>query len=206
MPFFFAEAGGRFLGIGCSSGTVELIYAAHYPKSTFIGIDLSDHAIQEANRKAKSQGLSNVEFRVQDVFKIPEDWTETFDGVMGFDVLHDFPHPDKAVKVFHRVLKVGGMLVFSDIFAHSRIADNKALDDAAMIYTVSLYHCMPVALLGGGVGAGAMWGRERTIDSLKAGGFDDILEPEYGSAQYVSVKKWMGTNPFCAYFYENVLI
>ena len=165
------------------------MYATHYPKSTFIGADLSDHAIQEANGKVKKQGLSNIEFRVQDVYKMPQDWTGTFDGVIGFDVLHDFPFPDKAAKEFHRVLKVGGILVFSDVFSHSRIADNRALNGAVMMYSVSLYHCMPVSLDAGGTGAGAMWGRERTIECLKAGGFDDVLEPEFGSAQYVCVKK-----------------
>ena len=155
----------------------------------FISVDLSEHAIHQAKDKAKSQGLENVEFRVQDVYEMLEDWTETFDGAIGFDVLHEFPHPDKAVKELRRVLKVGGILVFRDIFSHGRIADNITLQSSAMMYTVSLFECMPLSLHCGGIGASAMWGREKIIGCLKATGFDNVLEPEPGCAQYVCIKK-----------------
>ena len=187
--FSSAESSGRFLGIGCSTGVVECIYATKFPQSKFIGIDISEDAIRQAKDKAKSQGLKNVEFCVYDVYKMPEDWTETFDGIIGFDVLHDFPHPDKAVKELRRVLKVGGILVFRDIFSHGRIADNISIQGSAMMYAVSLFECMPLSLHSGGIGAGAMWGREKIIDCLKSAGFDDVLEPEPGCAQYVCVKK-----------------
>ena len=149
-----------------------------------------EHAIHQAKDKAKSQGLENVEFRVQDVYKMPEDWTETFDGVIGFDVLHDFPHPDKAVKELRRVLKVGGILVFRDIFSHGRIDDNISIQGSDMMYAVSLFESMPLSLHSGGIGAGTMWGREKIINCLKSAGFDDVLEPEPGCAQYVCIKKW----------------
>ena len=187
---FSAESGGRFLGIGCSSGAVECMYAARYPKSTFTGVDISEDAICQAKEKARNQGLENVEFCVHDVCtKMPEDWTETFDGVIAFDMLHDVPYPERAAREVWRVLKVGGILLVLDVFAHSRIADNVALSESAMMYIISLYHCMPVSLHAGGIGAGAMWGRENTIDCLKAAGFGDVLEPEAGSAQYVCIKK-----------------
>ena len=189
LTFFSAESGGRFLGVGCSTGAVDCMYAAKYPNSTFIGVDINENAICQAKEKARNQGLQNVEFFVYDVCKIPEDWTETFDGVIAFDVLHDVPHPERAARELRRVLKVGGMLLVLDVFAHSRIADNSALGGSAMMYIISLYHCMPVSLHAGGIGAGAMWGRENVIDCLKAAGFDDVLEPEAGSAHYVCIKK-----------------
>ena len=155
-------------------------------------MDLSEHAIRQAKVKARSQGIGNVEFWVYDVYKMPEDWTETFDGVMGFDVLHDFPHPDKAAKELRRVLKVGGLLAIGDIFAHKRVSDNTTLPMANIFYTASLYLCMPVSLHAGGIGAGAMWGRENVINCLQTAGFDEVIEPEEKKAHYICVRKWIG--------------
>ena len=155
-------------------------------------MDFSENAIRQAKEKARNQGLTNVEFCVHDVYKMPEDWTEAFDAVMGFDVLHDFPYPDKAAKELRRLLKVGGILTIMDVFAHSRISDNTVFKEASMQYIVSLFLCMPTSLYSGGTGAGAMWGREKAIDSLKTAGFDEVLEPQPGSAHYVCVKKWIG--------------
>ena len=155
-------------------------------------MDLSEHAIHQAKTKSKIQGLGNVEFCVYDVHNMPDDWTETFDGVIGFDVLHDFSHPEKAAKELQRVLKFGGILSIMDIFAHSRIADNTTLPTATLLYTESLYLCMPVSLHAGGIGAGAMWGRVNVINCLQAAGFVEVIEPEEESAHYVCVKKWIG--------------
>ena len=165
----------------------------------FIGIDIGEKAICQAKEKAIDQGLGNLEFLVQDVYKMPKDWTETFDGVIGFDFLHDLPYPEKAAKQLRRVLKVGGIFSFMDIFAHSRIADNAKYSSSALMYTISLYHCMPVSLHSGGAGAGAMWGRERAIECLKAAGFDEVLEPERESGHYVCVKKWYDFISVCVF-------
>jgi hypothetical protein len=44
----------------------------------------------------------------------------------------------------------------------------------AMLYAVSLSHCMTVSLAQGGEGLGTMWGRERALSYLQEAGFRDI--------------------------------
>ena len=186
---FLTERGGRFLGIGCSTGVVDCIYAAKFPNSTFIGVDISEHAISQAKDKVTKLGLKNLEFCVKDVYEMPTDWADSFDGVIVIDVLHDLPHPQRAAREFRHVLKSGGILAIFDVFGHSRIADNIGYSSASMMYTLSLYHCMSVSLYSGGEGVGNMWGRERVFECLKGAGFDEVLEPEEGTAQYVCFKK-----------------
>ena len=42
------------------------------------------------------------------------------------------------------------------------------------LYTVSLMHCMPVGLVGGGAGLGMMWGRQKAVQMLNEAGFKTV--------------------------------
>ena len=130
-----------------------------------------------------------------DVYDLPDEWKGSFDGVMGVDILHDLPRPLDAVKMFRKMLRVGGFLSILDIPANGRIADNIGNDMAAPFYIMSLYHCVPLALSAGGMAAGAMWGRENVLECLKQAGFEEVLEPQGelshrgGLAFYVAWKR-----------------
>lgn len=49
---------------------------------------------------------------------------------------------------------------------------------APFLYSVSLLHCMPVGLQGGGCGLGMMWGRERARAMCLEAGFKSVEEEE----------------------------
>jgi ubiquinone/menaquinone biosynthesis C-methylase UbiE len=60
------------------------------------------------------ESVSNIETRVADVFDLPfEDGY--FDLVYMIAVIGEIPEPERALGEFHRVLKPGGKLAFSEI-------------------------------------------------------------------------------------------
>ena len=54
-----------------------------------------------------AKNLKNVTFEVQDATKLPPNWTEKFDLIICYLVIHDIGRPDLAVEELTRVLKKG---------------------------------------------------------------------------------------------------
>jgi methyltransferase-like protein len=75
----------RVLELGCTDGG-NLIPMAHgLPRSTFLGIDLSQGAIAQAKASAASLQLENVEFRAMDILDFPEN-SDAFDFIIAHGV------------------------------------------------------------------------------------------------------------------------
>lgn len=94
------------LEIGCSQGNDAIDYAKYCEK--YIGIDVSDAAIDAANDKE----ITNAEFLCTDGHTLPFD-DESFDCVIVNSLLH---HMDLEVtfKAISRVLKREGTLIFRE--------------------------------------------------------------------------------------------
>jgi hypothetical protein len=72
------------------------------------------------------------------------------------------------------MLANGGVLSMVDIAARTELTDNLSHPMGPFLYAVSLMHCMPVGLAGGGAGLGMMWGREMAVDMLNRAGFHHV--------------------------------
>jgi len=170
------SAGIRVCDLGCAEGVALMLMARAFPESDFVGMDVSEAAIEKAKRDAQSQGLSNVEFIVQDaaVLDTISEYEQAFDYVTAFDAIHDQTRPLEALMGVHHILSLGGLFSMVDIAARSDVVDNMEHPMAPFLYTVSLLHCMPVGLLDGGMGLGMMWGREKAIEMLTDAGFKEI--------------------------------
>jgi len=102
--------GKHLLDAGCGEGYLARYYTKKGAKVT--AIDLSPRLIATSKKITADEGL-DIEFRVEDVCNISSVQDETFDIVLSNLVLLNIPCLDDALREYSRVLKKGGILVFS---------------------------------------------------------------------------------------------
>jgi len=170
--------GIRVCDIGCAEGIALMLMAEAFPRSEFIGIDISGEAIEKARRKVAAKKISNAAFFNFDAALLQNHsgFKESFDYVTAFDAIHDQTRPLEALINVYGILKEGGWFSMVDIAASSHLAENKDHPMGPFLYTVSLLHCMPVGRVNGGRGLGMMWGRQRAVKMLQEAGFKEVQE------------------------------
>jgi len=167
--------GIRVLDAGCGRGKILNRLAALYPRSRFVGLDLSAEAIAYAREEAGRGGRDNVEFVAADLTHFDETAEpEAFDFITTFDAIHDQAQPLSVLKGIHRALRPDGVYLMQDISGTSHVHKDVDHPIGTFLYAVSCMHCMTVSLAQGGEGVGAMWGEEKTRDYLTRAGFRSI--------------------------------
>jgi cyclopropane fatty-acyl-phospholipid synthase-like methyltransferase len=167
--------GIRMLDAGCGRGRMLARLAKLYPRSRFVGMDLSHEATKHARDVATKEGLQNLEFIAVDLSTF--DTTaepEAFDFVTTFDAIHDQAKPLNVLKGIHRTLKPDGVYLMQDVNGTSHVHEDIEHPIGTFLYTISCMHCMTVSLAQGGEGLGAMWGEEKTREYLQKAGFRSI--------------------------------
>ncbi len=108
--------GSRVLDVAAGAGDQTLLIAERVgAKGHVLATDISSNILEFARENAQRAGLKNVETRVLDGedLRLPDD---SFDSVVSRLGVMVFPHQEKAVVGFHRVLKKDGrlgLIVFS---------------------------------------------------------------------------------------------
>jgi methyltransferase-like protein/2-polyprenyl-3-methyl-5-hydroxy-6-metoxy-1,4-benzoquinol methylase len=64
----------RVLEMGCASGGNLIPLAAEFPRSSFLGVDLSSRQVADATKTIKTLGLENIEFRAASITDIDPSW------------------------------------------------------------------------------------------------------------------------------------
>ena len=170
------HAGIRVCDLGCAEGVALMLMAGAFPQSRFLGIDISEDAIEKAQRQTRRQHIENLDFMVLDAAYLKEnvELKESFDYVTAFDVIHDQTRPLEVLHGIYHILAPAGLFSMVDIAAHSNLADNLDHPMGPFLYAVSLMHCLPVGLVDEGAGLGMMWGRKKAVDMLNQAGFQKI--------------------------------
>lgn len=167
------------LDVGCGRGRAILLLAQEFPRSRFVGMDLSREAIAWASEEAGRLGLANVRFERADLSDFEETApAERYDLVTTFDAVHDQARPMRVLKGIRRALKPHGIYLAQDIKGSSHPQNNVGHPLGTLLYTVSCMHCMSVSLAQGGEGLGAMWGRETAERMFAEAGFDHVTVHE----------------------------
>jgi SAM-dependent methyltransferase len=184
------EEGASLVDLGCGRGRALLQLAERFPRSRFVGIDLSPEAIGFARDRAAERGLANVEFEVRDLRSFDEDAPpEAHDLATTFDAVHDQPAPLALLRGIRRTLKGDGVYLMQDIAASSHLHENLDHPAGPLMYTISTMHCMTVSLAQGGEGLGTMWGDQKARELLAEAGFGSVerhvLEHDPFNAYYV---------------------
>ncbi len=108
--------GSRVLDVAAGAGDQTLLIAERVGvKGHVLATDISSNILEFARENAQRAGMKNVETRVLDGedLRLPDD---SFDSVVSRLGVMVFPHQEKAVVGFHRVLKKDGrlgLIVFS---------------------------------------------------------------------------------------------
>lgn len=166
------ENGVQVADVGCGSGKVLIMLAQAFPKSRYVGFDLSKPAIQRARSNAEAAGVSRlVNFRVLDAcVGLPDQ----YDLVTTFDVVHEVVSPLGLLRSIRKSLKPGGRYVCLDVNCEEALEDNVG-PLATLRYGISLLFCMSISLVDGGAGLGTMGLHEAKMRQLcREAGFGDV--------------------------------
>lgn len=100
----------RVLEFGCGTGSTALLHAPFVKE--IIATDLSDGMIEIALERAAEAGVDNVRFQAVDVADLAEP-NESFDVVLGLNVLHLLPNRREVMTQSYDLLKPGGAFITS---------------------------------------------------------------------------------------------
>jgi len=88
------------LDLFCGTGTIAQVLAKNYPKSQITGVEISSSAVEDAQKNAKLNGLSNAEFVCEDVNK----FLRTFENPGAATIILDPPRAGIAPKSCDKIL------------------------------------------------------------------------------------------------------
>jgi 2-polyprenyl-3-methyl-5-hydroxy-6-metoxy-1,4-benzoquinol methylase len=160
----------RVADVACGQGRSSIEIARAYPNAQVDGID-SDRASIEAARK-NLEG-SGVEGRVTFHERNAADarLAGRYDLVTIFEALHDMSYPVEVLKAARGLLGEGGLVFIGD----ERTAEEftaPASEAERLFYGFSVFHCLPVGMVGeGAAGTGTVIRPETVKDYARQAGF-----------------------------------
>jgi 2-polyprenyl-3-methyl-5-hydroxy-6-metoxy-1,4-benzoquinol methylase len=136
----------RVADLACGQGRSTIEIARAYPKVVVHGID-SDHAsIDRARQHLAASGLDDrVSFHARDA--ADGGLTGPYDLITIFEALHDMSYPVAVLEAARRALSDGGVVLIGD----ERTEDDftaPAGELERLYYGFSLFHCLPVGMVG----------------------------------------------------------
>ncbi len=137
--------GVNAIDVGCGAGGAVLMMAAAFPRSNFVGYDISRYALDRAGEKLSQTGLPNAQFRDPRTTPMPADHSADF--VTTFDCIHDMTHPFEMMESIRAALADDGTWLLVDIKALDTFEQNVRKNPmAALMYGISVLSCMSSAL------------------------------------------------------------
>lgn len=110
--------GDTVVDLACGSGNQLTQVAMLNPDSHFLGVDLSEHMLDQAQRLVTEKGLSNCEVRLASITNLEFLEDRSVDVVMSTMALHHLPDIASLQQCFRearRILKPDGGVYFADL-------------------------------------------------------------------------------------------
>ncbi|MFZ0592486.1 MAG: methyltransferase domain-containing protein [Bryobacteraceae bacterium] len=118
------NAGCRVLEIGCGAGGCA-VHLARTVGAQVVGIDVNESGIRNAQELARSCGLSSgIEFLCIDAAKPLPFEDGSFDAVFSNDAMCHVPRRHRALEEWHRVLRPGRRMLFTDAMIVTGVLSN----------------------------------------------------------------------------------
>jgi SAM-dependent methyltransferase len=133
--------GTEVLEIGSGSGA-PAVYLAETRGCRITGVDVNAHGVENGERFARSKGLGDrARFMVVDGDASLPFVTGSFDAVVSNDVICHMPSRLDALREWHRVLRPGGRLLFSDALVVTGPISN---EEIAIRSSIGFYLFVPL--------------------------------------------------------------
>jgi len=125
------KPGEVVLDLGSGAGFDALLAAKRVGSSGMvIGMDMTPEMVQKAKANAEKLGVSNVEFRLGQIEKLPVE-DSSVDVIISNCVINLSPDKSAVFGEIYRSLKPGGRVVISDILRSGEIPEELRNDPAA---------------------------------------------------------------------------
>ena len=102
-------AGSRVLEAGCGTGAQTVILARNCPEARITSVDISEASLEQAERRVREAGITNVTFERGDIFALPYD-PGSFDHIFLCFVLEHLAEPRRALERLRPLLREGGTI------------------------------------------------------------------------------------------------
>ncbi|MDX6408630.1 MAG: hypothetical protein QOE13_1701 [Gaiellaceae bacterium] len=145
----------RVADIACGQGRSSIEIARAYPNVTVDGID-SDHAsIESAGGNLLGSGVEDrVSFHERDA--ADAELAGRYDLVTIFEALHDMSYPVDVLRAARGLLAEGGVMFIGDERTEDAFTA-PASEVERLYYGFSVFHCLPVGMVGeGAAGTGTV--------------------------------------------------
>lgn len=110
----------QLLDCGCGPGTITVDLAKIVAPGEAIGIDIEDSQFIIGQKKARSENVTNIKFKLANIYQLPFA-DNSFDAVFAHAVIYHLKHPHQALRELYRLLKPGGVLGIRDAAHDSNI-------------------------------------------------------------------------------------
>lgn len=121
------------LELACGSGGPAL-FTVQETGCQVTGLDINEEAIARANETARATGMeARAQFQCLDASEPLPSEAESFDAVICIDSINHLPDRLRVLREWHRVLKPGGRLLFTDpiivsgLLSHQEIATRSSI-------------------------------------------------------------------------------
>ena len=143
-----ADPPARVADVACGQGRSSIELARAYPKVEVDGID-SDHAsIERARENLAGSGVeARVTFHERDA--ADPRFTGRYDLVTIFEALHDMSYPVDVLQAARNLLADEGVVLIGDERTEDAFAA-PASEVERLLYGFSVFHCLPVGMVGAG--------------------------------------------------------
>jgi 2-polyprenyl-3-methyl-5-hydroxy-6-metoxy-1,4-benzoquinol methylase len=150
-----ADPPARVADVACGQGRSSIEIARAYPKVQVDGIDSDTASIGFARKNLEGSGLEDrVSFHDRDA--ADAGLAGRYDLVTIFEALHDMSYPVEVLRAARGLLADGGVMLIGDERTEETFAA-PAGETERLYYGFSIFHCLPVGMVGeGAAGTGTV--------------------------------------------------